>query len=95
MFLYNPIGKTLQEVDEYYGFRPEEIYVFVLKDENDKVGALLCRHLSISLLLMKMNPKYWDYVVKYKGRLSGSMVFRVIEPKLFKEVKKKWRFRSK
>ena len=78
MFMYDPIGKTLAEIDKDCGWNPNGYSVLILQDENDKTGKPLDEDFSVGLILCK-HPEYSDYVVKYENDFYGTTVLRVIK----------------
>ena len=76
MFLYDPIGKTLAEVQKDCGWHPKGFCVCVLQDENDKTGKPLAEDFSIAMILLK-HPEYSNYIVKYENDFFGTTVLRV------------------
>lgn len=78
MFLYDPIGKTLEEVHKDCGASMSGYAVFVLENENDNVGKQLDEDISIGLILRK-HPEYTHYRVKYTNDFFGETVLRVLK----------------
>lgn len=78
MFLYNPIGKTLAEINKDCGANFGGYSVFVLQDEDDKIGKPLDEDFSIGLILRKY-PEYSSCKVKYENDFYGTTVLRVVK----------------
>lgn len=73
---YNFIGKTLAEIQKYCGWHRKGYSVFVLQDENDKLGKQLDEDFTISLILQK-HPEYANSKIKYTSNYFGTVVLRV------------------
>lgn len=80
MFLYDPIGKTLAEIHKDCGVNMNGYAVFVLQDENDKIGIELEENISLSDILSN-HHEYTDCKVKYENDFFGMTVLRVEKPK--------------
>lgn len=79
MFIYNPIGKTLDEIaketttDLWGGYS-----IFELQDEADTIGKEIDMSYSVKAIL-KNHPEIANYKVKYENDFYGTTVLRVIK----------------
>ena len=78
MFMYNPIGTTLAEIDKDCGCYLGGYSVFVLQDEDDITGIPLGTDISIGLILRE-NPEYAKSKVIYANDFFGIVVLRVLK----------------
>lgn len=76
MLYYNPIGKTLSDIQKECEGRALRFAVFVLKDERDHTGEYVCEDFFLGSILEKY-PQYANYKVKRENDHYGTTVLRV------------------
>ena len=88
MFLYDPIGKTLEEVCKDCGPNLNGYALFVLQHEADKTGLCIGENISLTAILKQYTDgdKYFNYIVKFENDFYGEIVIRIIHPEMYYNV---------
>lgn len=85
MFLYNPIGKTLEEVCKDCGPNLNGYAIFVLDHEADTIGRCIGEDVSITSILKQYTngADYLSYIVKLENDFYGETILRIIHPEMY------------
>lgn len=83
MFMYNPIGKTLVQVNNDCGSSMNGYSVFILLHEDDTIGKQIGEGFSVAQCL-NYEEEYAHYVVKLENDFFGQTVLRAIHPDLYR-----------
>ena len=78
MFLYDYIGKTLNDVaHDMNWYSKNGVCIFLLSNENDSTGKQVAESFSVRDIL-KRKPHLADKKIKLVNNFYGEVVFRVI-----------------